>query len=182
VLQITLFPHDETFDEASGQFLPSTDGVVVHLEHSLVSLSKWECKWELPFLSTDDKTLEQTIDYIRMMIVGGELPPEVFQRITSDNINTINAYINSKQTATWFDNERKQTGPKEIITSELIYYWMIAHNIPVEFETWHLSRLLTLIKVCNIKNAPPDKVSPAEAARNRQALNAERKKLLGTTG
>jgi hypothetical protein len=153
------------------------------LEHSLVSMSKWESKYEVPFLSTTDKTLEQTIDYIRMMVIGGNPPPEVFARITAEHINEINQYIGSKQTATWFSNEPRKTAPsREIITAELIYYWMISHNVPVEFQYWHLNRLLTLIKVCNVKNAPKEKLSPAESLRQRQELNEQRKREFGTTG
>lgn len=182
MLRIILFPQDESFDEAKGKFLPSTDGVVVDLEHSLVSLSKWESKYEQPFLSTADKTLDQTLDYIRLMIIGPELPPEVFARITADNINEVNAYINSKQTATWFGEETTSKPSRETVTAEVIYYWMIAHNIPVEFENWHLSKLLTLIKVCNIKNAPKEKTSAQSSASTRRELNAARKRQLGTKG
>ena len=183
MLQFKIFPQDETFDEASGKFLAPRNGIVVRLEHSLVSVSKWESKYEVPFLTTSDKTVEQTLDYIRYMIDGDELPPEVFQRITPDHIRVIDAYIQSKQTATWFSQDEKKSGPaREIITAELIYYWMIAFEIPVEFQHWHLNKLLTLIKVCNVKNAPKEKQNPTQAARNRAQLNAERKKKFNTTG
>lgn len=186
MLQITLFPQDETFDEASGKFLPPMNGYVMDLEHSLVSLHAWESKWELPFLSTEDKTVEQTIDYIRFMILGPQPPPEDFARLTPEDITKINEYIGSKQTATTIhEDPRKRKTAREVITAELIYYWMISYNIPVEFQHWHLSKLLTLIQVCSIKNSknnPQEKQSPSQMAQSRRELNELRKRELGTKG
>jgi hypothetical protein len=169
------------FDESTSEFVSAED-CYLQIEHSLVSLSKWEAKWEKAFLGFNDKTDEQTLDYIRMMIIGEPPSQEVFDRFSEQNYLDINAYINAKMSAAWFN----ETGPKnntgEVVTSDLIYYWMIALGIPFECQHWHLNRLLTLVRVCNLKNAPEKKMSPAEiAARNRE-LNAQRRAEMKTRG
>jgi hypothetical protein len=170
----------ESYDESTSSFVPAGE-FVLELEHSLVSLSKWESEWCVPFLSDKEKTPEQTLDYIRKMIIGTFPPEEIFQKLSEDNIIEINNYINATMTATRVPDRGGKRGG-ETITAELIYYWMIALGIPFECETWHLNRLLTLIKVCNIKNAPPKKRSRAEVAQDRRSLNAQRKAQLNTTG
>lgn len=171
----------EDFDEATSEFVTS-DRVELELEHSLVSVSKWESKWELPFLSTTTKTNEQVLDYVRMMNLRGDFPEEVLRFFSPVHIEKINAHINAKMTATTIHDP--QSGPsREIVTAELIYYWMFAHNIPIECENWHLNRLLTLIKVCNIKNNPEKrKLNRQEAAQMQRDLNAKRRAELGTKG
>lgn len=182
MLRIILFPQDETFDEASSKFVAPSNGYVMDLEHSLVSLSKWESEFEKPFM-TSEKTDEQAMAYVHMMILGDEPPPEIFARLKADDIKKIDDYIVSKQSATWFSNELKKSGqPAETITAELIYYWMISHNVPMECQHWHLNRLLTLIKVCNVKNAPKDQKGSKTSAADRRALNEQRKRQYGTTG
>jgi hypothetical protein len=172
---------DELFNEETDTF--STDELVeLQLEHSLVSLSKWESKWEIPFLGALAKTEEQVLDYVRMMIVGPEPAPEVFQKIKNQSLSEINTYINAKMTATWFRESERPEPQREVITAELLYYWMIALEIPFECQNWHLNRLLTLIKVCNAKRAPKKKVGRREAAIARRDLNAERRAQLGTSG
>lgn len=172
-------PPIEMFNEKTGEFVHSKE-TKISLEHSLVSLSKWESRWNKPFLSKDNKTLEETIDYIRCMTITQNVDPEVYFRLTDENINTINKYIESPMTATTFSDNGHSS--REIITSELIYYWMISLNIPMECQKWHLNRLLTLIRVCNIKNAPAKKMSRREIMNRNAALNAARRKKLNSTG
>lgn len=170
----------EGFDESSNEFV-SSESVVLELEHSLVSLSKWESKWEVPFLGTEEKTNEQVLDYIRMMFSGDEFPDGLLDRLTQDHIQEINAYVNAKMTATWFGDHQAEKS-REVITAELIYYWMIALGIPFQCQSWHLNRLLTLIKVCNIKNAPKKKLTSANAAQRNKQINQERRRQMGSTG
>lgn len=179
MLRITV-PGVEHFDEASQEFITLGD-VILELEHSLVSLSKWESKFEKPFLGKDDKTTEEIIGYVKAMTLI-EVPDDVFQKLSIENITAINDYIDAKMTATWFNEPPGAPRSRDIITAEVIYYWMITFQIPFECENWHLNRLFTLIRVCNIKQSKPKKMSRAEiGARNRE-LNAQRKAQLGTRG
>ena len=171
---------EESFDESSNQFV-IIGGTVVELEHSLVSLSKWESRFEKPYLSKGEKTDEEVLGYIEDMVIG-EVPEGFLSRLSEGNINAVQEYINAKMTATWFREEPGAPPSREIITAELIYHWMITFQIPWETEKWHLNRLFTLIRVCNMKQAKPKKMSRSEmAARNRE-LNAQRKAALGTRG
>jgi hypothetical protein len=170
----------EGFDEETKEFI-SSEELVLDLEHSLVSLSKWEARWEVPFLDNDKKTDEQVLDYVRMMFSGEDFPEHVLPKMGNAHFEEINSYINAKMTASSV-REKKQPPSREMITSELIYYWMIALGIPFECENWHLNRLLMLIKICNAKNAPPQKMNPADAAAERAALNEQRRKEWGTKG
>ena len=180
MLYITI-PSCEMYDESTEEFVYAKEQTL-QLEHSLVSLSKWESKWCKPFLSKQDKTMEETIDYVRCMTVNQVSDPTVYSRLTLDNLNSINEYIGSPMTATTFSNTPKGGSSGEQVTSELIYYWMIALNIPFECQKWHLNRLLTLIRVCEVKNQPPKKLSKGELMRRNAALNDARKKELNTTG
>ena len=180
MLKITI-PDTEFWDEKKQEFI-NVKGQTLQLEHSLVSLSKWESKWCKPFLSKDSKTLEETIDYIKCMTITQNVDPNIYLGLTNENITEINNYIEAPMTATTFYDERKGTKNRETITSELIYYWMISLQIPVEFQKWHLNRLLTLIKVCNIKNAPPKKMSQREIMSRNTALNAARRKAMNSKG
>ena len=180
MLQITI-PSTELWDEETQEF-KTTKEYVLQLEHSLVSISKWESKWNKVFLSKEDKTYEETIDYIKCMTITQNIPDEVYRYITKSNVDKIDNYISAPMTATWFAKEQPTGMNREKVTSELIYYWMIALNIPFECQKWHLNRLLTLIRVCNVKNAPPKKMSKRSLMQRNAALNAARRKQYNTTG
>ena len=179
MLQI-IVPATEQWDEIKQEFV-YTKETTLQLEHSLVSLSKWESKWCKPFLSKEDMTAEETIDYIRCMTITQNVNPEVYTCLSDENITQVHDYIQAPMTATFF---RKENGPpgREIITSELIYYWMITLNIPFECQKWHLNRLLTLIRVCNIKNQPVKRRSQREIMEYNTALNEARRKKLNSKG
>lgn len=172
---------DEIWDERKQEFLPPTKPVELELEHSLVSLSLWESKWEKPYLGYQEKTEEEILDYVRCMTLN-DVDPEVYSRLSAENLREIQDYILAPMTATTIQSQDKRGG-REIITSEILYCQMIMLHIPVEFEHWHLNRLLTLIKVCAIKNDPnPKKMPRAEAARQRAALNAKRRAAMHSRG
>lgn len=180
MLTITI-PAIELYDEVKEIFTSSKEQKI-QVEHSLVSLAKWESKWEKPFLSKEKKTIEETIDYIRCMTITQNVKPEAYKYITNENINEVNTYIESSMTATIFSDFESETTSREIITAEIIYYWMIALNIPLECQKWHLNRLLTLINVCNIKNQPPKKMSRQDIINRNKSLNESRRKALNNKG
>ena len=180
MLYITI-PAAEYWDEGKQEFI-NTKAQTLQLEHSLVSLSKWESKWCKPFLTKNEKTYEETVDYIRCMTLTQNVDPEVYTRLTVGNINQVNDYIGATMTATYFSEEKNKTPNREQITAELIYYWMIVHNVPFECQKWHLNRLITLIRVCEIKSKPPKRSSKKELMNRNTALNAARRKQLNTRG
>lgn len=181
MLQIIIPVVDEQWDEEKEEFI-SAEEQTLQLEHSLISISKWESKWCKSFLSSNEKTYEETIDYIKCMTLTRNVNPEIYTRLTNENIEQINEYISAPMTATYFSEDKNGSRNREQITSELIYYWMISLNIPVEFEKWHLNRLLTLIRVCNIKNQPPKKMSKRDIMSRNAALNTQRRAQLNTKG
>ena len=176
-----VIPEGQLFNEETEEFV-YTKEQTLQLEHSLVSLSKWESKWHKPFLGKDDKTFDETIDYIKCMTLTPNIDPNTYLFLTKENIKDINDYIGDSMTATTFSENSPNTRNREIITSELIYYWMIALNIPFECQKWHLNRLLTLIRICNIKNQPSKKRSKSEIMSRNAALNAARRKQLNSKG
>ena len=171
---------DEAFDESTELFVRQ-GGTAIELEHSLVSLSKWESKFEKPFLAKGEKTSAEVLGYIEEMILG-KVPEGILAQLSDSNIQEINTYIDAKMTATWFRETPGAPQTREVITAELIYYWMITFQIPWEAQTWHLNRLFTLIRVCNLKGAKPQKMSRAEVSRRNRELNAQRKQQLDTKG
>lgn len=159
----------------------------IKIEHSLVAISKWESKWHVPFADPKtEKTNEMMIDYIRCMTISQNVDPEVYNHIPESVINEINEYMGDPMTATWFnDNDQKHGGNRDVITSELVYYWMIALNIPPEYDKWHFNRLMTLIRVCSEKNAEQSsgkKMSKKSILSQNKALNAARRKASGSKG
>ena len=172
---------EEYFDEETEEFSTS-GGFELELEHSLVALSKWESRTNKAFLAKEGRTAEEILLYVDCMILNPVFPPGVTSQMTQENIDAVRAYIDSPQSATKFGDMPETKGPGETITSELIYYWMVAFNIPFETELWHLNRLFSLIRICNLKNSPPKKMSQKDLMARNRTLNAERRKRLGTRG
>lgn len=179
MLQLTI-PETEYFDYQKQEFV-YRKAQTIQLEHSLVSISKWESKWKKAFLGKQPITREETIDYIRCMTITQNVPPDTYYRLTPENIEEINRYISDSMTASIVP-EVGSKGSSDVVTSEIIYYWMISLNIPAEYRKWHLNRLLSLIKVCSFKNQPPKKMSKKDILRQNAALNAARTKRLNTRG
>ena len=176
-----VIPEREFFNENTNQFEYSKPQEVT-LEHSLISISKWESKWHKPFLDEKhQKTDEEFIDYVRCMSLTN-IPEEVFENISESNKAEIMMYINDSHTATWFAEDKTPPPSNKIITSEVIYSWMIQQEVPFECQKWHLNRLLTLIRVCSIENMPAKKMSPASILSQNTSLNKMRKAMLHTRG
>lgn len=182
MLQVTI-PSIEFYNEANNEFI-TTEEYVLTLEHSLASLSKWESNWCKPFLSKDKMTEEESIDYIRCMTLTPNVPPEAYIMIPNSVIEAVSEYIARPMTATWFSNSGNKGKKKnnEQVTAEIIYYWMITLNIPPEYESWHLNKLLTLIRVCDEKNKPPSKRSKKSIMSDYAALNKARRQKLNSRG
>jgi hypothetical protein len=176
-----IIPGTEYFNEETETFETVGD-VELELEHSLVSLSKWESKFKKPFLTPDPKSSMEVIAYIQAMIISPTFSPNLFHRFSQENFTEINDYIESEESATTFGTMPERKGRGEIITSELIYYWMVAFSIPFECEYWHLNRLFALIRICNIKNSKPKKMSRHEIASRNRELNAIRRAQYNTSG
>lgn len=176
-----VIPGVEQYDEIANIFV-TTKEHTLQLEHSLVSLSKWESKWRKPFLSKEPKTTAESIDYVRCMTLTQNVDPNVYNAVTAQILAEVSAYIDAPMTATTFPKDNRGRSNREIITAEIIYYWMISHNIPFECQKWHLNRLLTLINVCNVKNGPQKKMSRKELLARNKALNAARRKRLHSRG
>lgn len=180
MLQLEI-PKRELFDDSTNEFI-YYEKTSLQLEHSLVSLSKWESTWLKPFLGKEPKTIEETIDYIKCMTITQNVNPTAYLYLPDEIFEKIESYINLPMTATWFNDDKNSPKNKEIITAEIVYYWMIAHQIPMECQKWHLNRLLTLVRVCNIKSQPPKKRGQKAMLANRAALNQARKDQHQTKG
>ena len=179
MLTITI-PAGENFDDSTQSF-SEYEEVVLELEHSLVSLQKWESKWEKPFLGEDKKSDEEILDYVYMMVLTPHISLEDLAGLSAENSHDISNYIDAKMTATTFSDPPGRPN-REIITAEIIYHWMVALTIPFETQHWHLNQLLTLVKVCSKKNEPEKKMGRNDVAARNRALNEERKAKYGTSG
>lgn len=173
MLKITI-PAFELYDQAKSEFI-TCKTTELSLEHSLVSLSKWESKWHKPYLTKDKRTQEELIDYIRCMTLTQNVDPGVYMGLTKANLNDVAEYIKDPMTATWFTNQEGQAPSRKVLTSEVIYGWMVGLNIPFECQKWHLNRLLTLIRVCSENNKEPKKATKAQTMAQNHALNKARK-------
>lgn len=183
MLELTL-PALESWDEQKEEFVTFKKPLTLQFEHSLISLSKWESKYCKPFLGRGNKTDAEILDYIKFMTLTQNVKDDVYERLvrTSGAIETIQKYIDAPMTATTFSDQGSNKSGSEQITAELIYYWMIAFQIPSEYRKWHLNQLLTLIRVCEIKNRPQKKMKPQDVNARNAALNAERLRKLNTKG
>lgn len=177
-----IVPSVEGWDSKKEEFVALRPEVKLQLEHSLVSVAKWESKWCKPFLGKGEKTDEEILDYIKCMTITQNVNPEVYERLTHDNIKAINTYINAPMTASTVAEDKNGKVNREVVTSEIIYHWMMELNIWPECQKWHLNRLLMLVKVRNAKLAPPKKKSIGERLMSNAALNAARRKKLNSKG
>lgn len=180
MLQVEV-PEREAFNEETNEFI-SYPAQTLQLEHSLISVSKWESKWHIPFLTKEKKTMEQTIDYIRCMTINKKVDPNVYTTLPQNILNEINEYIEDPMTATWFRDDENTPPSRDIITSEILYYQMTKAGIPFECDRWHINRLITLIRVYSEKEAPPNKMGKGEIMRRNAELNAQRKAKMKTKG
>lgn len=180
MITITI-PSTEIYDETREEFI-YTKQQTLKLEHSLVSIHKWEAKWHKPFLSKEDRTYEEDIDYIRCMTITQNVNPDAYYAITNEDRSRINEYLKDPMTASRIYRDDKSPKQRRTVTSELIYYWMITLQIPVEFQTWHLNQLLALIEVCNAENEPPKKMTRREILEQNAALNAKRRAEMNSKG
>lgn len=178
---LTIIVEGQEFFNEETETFESVDNTVLEFEHSLVSLSKWESEFQKPFLSSDSKTPEEIFYYVKCMSLN-QIDDETINSLSESNLITINEYIQSSQSATTFGVMPEQRGRGEVITAELIYYWLVAFQIPFSCECWHLNRLFSLIRICNIKNSKPNKMSKNDIAARNRDLNAQRKAQLGTSG
>lgn len=174
-------PGAEFFDEATETFV-ETKEQVLQLEHSLLSISKWESKWKKPFLGRDEKTTEEQLDYIKCMTVTPNVKPETYAALTRENLEAIRDYIQDPMTATTFNERARGRSNHHVITSEELYYQIAANQIPFEVQKWHLNRLLVLLRIFSVKNQPPKKMSKKAWASQQRSLNAARRAKLGTSG
>lgn len=174
-------PKTRLWDDANEEFI-IVEAIDLELEHSLVSISKWESKWHKSFFDKGEKTYEETLHYIECMTLNKNVPPEVYLCLTDEHMEAIRNYIDDPMTASSVPKDDKKTSNKERITSELIYYWMISLQIPVEFQHWHINRLIMLIEICGVKNSPPKKTSLKDRFNRNAAINAANKKRFNTTG
>lgn len=175
------FPETDLWDEETEKFI-TVKSQTIQLEHSLVSISKWEARWKKPFLSRSGHTAEETVDYIKCMTTTQNVNPLLYKTLTADQIVSVNKYIDDPMTATTISKQEGKGSMSRVITSEEIYYAMVAYQIPFECQRWHFNRLMTLIRICDEKNKPKKKMRKGDIARRNHSLNAARRARLGTKG
>lgn len=181
MLQITI-PAERGFNEITEEFV-SFPAVTLRLEHSLISIQKWEAKWHKSYLNNKEFTAEEQLDYIRCMSIDSNFDASIFNRLRISDYEKIRDYIANPMTATVIHRRKDQSSSSgQFVTAELIYYWMTEFGIPFECNKWHINQLLTLIEVCSIKQSPGKKMNKREAAMMRAAANESRRKRLGTRG
>lgn len=173
-------PDTELYNSEKGEFV-QIKGQTLVFEHSLVSISKWEARFHKPFLSSD-KSREELIEYVKYMTITQNVNDDVYLCMTEDVFKQISDYIEDPMTATWFSEDKNDSKNDKAITSELIYYYMTALNIPFECQKWHFNRLLTLIKVCSEENKPKKKMKKSDITKRYAAINAKRRKALKSKG
>lgn len=178
---VIVVPGQELFDNEKQKFI-TTEDVTLRMEHSLVAIHNWESKWHKPFLTPNGRTGEEVFDYFRMMCLDDDVDPTVFDRITEENLREIQAYMENTMTATTFSNLPDRPGRQEIVTAEIVYYWMVSLQIPLDRETWHFGRLIALIKTVNGKNAPKKKMNTKDALAQQRELNAQRRAAMQSNG
>lgn len=176
-----IIPEMEFFNEETSEFIYFKEQILT-LEHSLVSISKWESKWKKPYLSKIPKTSEEIIDYVKCMTITQNVNPIAYSALTEENYDEIGRYIEDDMTATTFRDIEKKGSQRSVITSEVIYYWMIKYGVPFECQKWHLNRLLTLIRVCAANSGEQKKMSTSEIYSQNRALNEMRRKSMRTRG
>lgn len=180
-MKTIIIPSNELYNEKENLFIDIPETKIV-IEHSLVSISKWESKWHKAYLSKNEKTDEEIISYIKCMVITQNVKDYIFDCLPPRVINEINSYINDPMTATVINDAHERRVNNETITSELIYYWMFKLGIPKECEKWHINRLLTLIKIYGVKDQPPKKMNRNEILRQNKALNAQRRARMRSRG
>ena len=172
-------PKQELWDDTREILIPIKEDITLSLEHSLVSLTKWESKWHKPFLSPEEKTQEETMDYVRCMILNEDVDDEIIYAFTNANLKQIEEYIATEQTATTFPKENSsEPQSNELLTSELIYYYLACMQCPFQpTETWHLSRVLTLIRVASFKNKGEKKLNKTEALQQCESIKERNERI-----
>ena len=181
-----VIPGKEFYDERTNEFITVSD-TTLQLEHSLVSISKWEAKWKKPFLTKEDKKREELIDYIKCMTINSNIDQNVYNALPQSSFKEIMDYLEDPHTATIIKDIQHPGAPKrrstsEFITSELVYYWMVALQIPFECQKWNFNRLMTLIRICEIKQSPKQKMPKSQILANNHELNKARREMLNTRG
>jgi hypothetical protein len=174
-------PERDFFNEETCEFVVKPK-VSFQIEHSLASISRWESKWNIPFLADTRKTNEQMADYIRCMTVTKNIPEDIYADLPAEVHVKVSEYIRAPMTATTLPQDRGGRRNRETTTSELIYFWMVSYNIPLECQKWHLNRLLTLIQICNIKNQKPGKRNRQDLMAQRRSINASRRAQYNSKG